>query len=331
MKAFVTGANGFIGSNLVKGLIAKGNSVTGLILPGTNTKNIEDLGCEIIKGNMLKVQDFEKHLDGIDVIFHLAAKVSDWGRWDDFYKINVEATKNLINSAIKHKVKRFVFVSSLAIHKPRGYTNGNENAPRDNRNFHYALSKIMIEDYLKECYQKNLIEVVIIRPGVFPFGPEDRTSFYKIARALERGLFGYVNGGKALLCTAYVENLVNGMILAGESEKAKGETYIIGDDVRITWKELIELFVKYLKVKPPVIDLPYFIVKPISALMEGAYKIVRSSEPPPLTLYRVSLVARDFYFSSAKAKIELRYKPIVDLEEGVRRTVDWFRSLPPEK
>ncbi len=331
MKVFVTGANGFIGSNLVKKIIQSGHSVKALVLPGTSIDNIKSTGCEIIYGNMLDVHQFENSLEGIDIIFHLAARVSDWGRWKDFYKLNVSATKDLINSAIKHEVKRFVFVSSLAIHKPTGYRNGDENAPRNNTDFPYALSKIMIEDFLDECYIKRVIEPVIIRPGVFPFGPEDYTSFSKIADAMRRGLFGYVNGGKALLCTAYVENLVDGMILAGMKEIARGQKYIIGDNVKITWRELIELFAKELKVKPPRIDIPYFVAKIAAGTMEGIFRLLMIKSPPPLTDYRVSLVAKDFYFNSEKAMKELGYKPSISIEDGVRRTVRWYRSLFPEK
>lgn len=332
MKAFVTGANGFIGSNLVRALIQKKHYVKALVLPGTKIENILNTGCVIIYDNMLNISKFEEHLIDTDVIFHLAARVSDWGRWNDFYKLNVDATKNLINSAIKHNVKRFIFVSSLAIHKPRGYSDGDENAPRDNIKFNYALSKILIEDYLNECYKKGLIETVIIRPGVFPFGPEDRTSFYKIAQAMERGYFGYINGGRALLCTAYVENLVDGMVLAAEKENAAGKTYIIGDNVKIRWRELIELFARYLNVEPPKISIPYFVAKPTAIAMEWTFKFLFISSPPPLTDYRISLVARDFYFSSNKAIRELGYKPHVPIEEGVCRTVKWYKSLfRPEK
>jgi len=328
MKVFVTGANGFIGSNLVKKLTQLRHEVKALVLPGTNIDCIKSTGSEIIYGNILDVGKFEDHLDGIDVVFHLAAMVTDWGRWKDFKKINVDGSKNIINASIKHKVKRFIFMSSLAIHKPTGYVNGDESAPRNNRDFPYALSKIMIEDYLNECFKKGLIENVIIRPGVFPFGPEDRTSFFRIAKAMEHGLFGYVNNGRALLCTAYVENLVDGMILTAEKENAKGQAYIIGDNIKITWRELIELFAKYLNVKPPRFSVSYPVAKTGALIMELIFKILRISTPPPLTDYRVSLVAKDFFFSSEKAIRELGYKPSIPLEEGVKRTVEWYLSLP---
>ncbi len=330
MRCFVTGANGFIGSNLVKKLIRSGHSVKALVLPGTNIENIRSTGCEIITGDLLNVTGFEWHLDGMDVIFHLAGRVSDWGRWKDFYSVNVLATKDLVMRAIQHKVRRFVFISSLAIHKPRGYRDGDESAPRDNTDFPYALSKIMVEDFLDSCYLKGLIETVIIRPGVFPFGPEDRTSFTKIAGAMRKGLFGYVNGGRALLCTAYVENLVDGIVLAGVKEIARGQKYIIGDNVKITWRELIELFAKELKVNSPRINIPYSLAKISAMTMEGIFRLLRIKSPPPLTNYRVSLVAKDFYFNSEKAIQELGYLPSVSIEEGVRRTVRWYRSLFPE-
>jgi len=324
MKAFVTGANGFIGSNLVKCLLARGHEVRGLVLYGTDIKNIKDTGCKILYGDLRKISDFEKYLEGIDVVFHLAARVSDWGRWRDFYEVNVEGSKSLLEACVKNGVKKFVFISSLAVHRPRGYENGDESAPRDNRRFPYALSKIMVEEFLEECYERGKIETTIIRPGVFPFGPEDMTSFYKIAKAMEKGLFGYVNRGRALLCTAYVENLVHGIALAGEKDEANGKVYVIGDNVKIRWKELIEIFARHLNVPPPKISLPYFLAKGLATVMEGVYKIFYINSPPPLTNYRISLVAKDFFFSSERAIKELGYSPYVTIEEGVKRTVEWY-------
>lgn len=327
MKVFVTGANGFIGSNLVKALVSKGHRVKGLVLKGTDIENIQNSGCDIIYGDIRRISEFERHLEGIDVVFHLAAKVSDWGRWREFYELNFLASKNLVEASIKYGVKRFVFVSSLAVHRPRGYENGDESVPRDNRKFPYALSKILTEEYLETCHEKGMIDTVIIRPGVFPFGPEDRTSFYKIGKAMEKGYFGYVNGGRALLCTAYVENLVEGLILAGEKSEASGKIYVIGDNLRIRWKELIELFAANLGIPPPKFSVPYFLAKPIALFCEGIYRVFRIQSSPPLTDYRVSLVARDFYFSSEKAVRELGYTPSVPLAEGVRRTVRWYNSV----
>lgn len=324
MKAFVTGANGFIGSNLVKGLVSRGYEVSGLVLYRTSIKSIEKTGCKIIYGDIRRVSDFENHLDRIDVVFHLAAKVSDWGSWKDFYEINVASSKSLIEACVRKGVKRFVFISSLAVHKPKGYENGDESCARDNRNFPYALSKIMVEEFLEECYEKGRIETTIIRPGVFPFGPEDMTSFYKIAKAMEKGFFGYVNGGRSLLCTAYVENFVDGIILAGEKDEARGKIYVIGDNTKITWKELIEIFARHLKISPPKISLPYSLVKVIALSMEGVFKALSISSSPPLTNYRVSLVAKDFFFSSEKAVRELGYIPRVSIDEGVKRTVEWY-------
>lgn len=327
MRTFVTGANGFIGSNLVKKLLEKGHSVKALVLPGTDIKNIESSGCEIIHGDILNPHEFEKHLENVQIIFHLAAKVSDWGRWKEFYKINVEGTKKLIRSAVKKGVRRFLFVSSLAVHKPTGYKDGDENAPRNNVNFPYALSKIMIEDFLNECHSKGMIESVIIRPGLFPFGPEDRRTSLRLAQALEKGFFAFVNGGEAFLCTAYVENLAEGIILAGEKDIARGNVYIIGDNVKIRWKELIQLFAQNLNIKPPNFNVPFSLAKTLAVLMETGYKIFAIKSPPPLTTYRISIMAKDFYFNSNKAMRELGYKPSVTLEEGVRRTIEWYRSI----
>lgn len=327
MKAFVTGANGFIGSNLVKKLVERGYGVKGLVLKGTNSSVIADTGCEILHGDILNPESYSAALKGTDVLFHLAAKVSDWGRKEEFELVNVEGTQRLIEECVRRGVRRFIFISSLAIHKPSNYVDADENTPRNNYSMWYALSKIKGEDLVMEYSQKGKIEGVIIRPGLFPFGPNDMTSFYHIARALQQRIYRCVNKGKAYLSTAYVENLVDGLILSAEREEAKGEVFIIADDVKITWKELTEMIARELGVKPPTMSIPYSIGIVIAKAFEFSYRILKLKSAPPLTTYRIAIAGHSYHFTSKKAKDMLGYVPRVFLKEGIIKTVEWYKGL----
>lgn len=324
MNVFITGSNGFIGSHLTAQLIKRGHVVKGLVLPGTATEELRKSGCEAVEGDIRHTASFEKNLAGADVVFHLAARVADWGRWSDFYTVNVDATRKLLDAAVRQGVKRFVLVSSLSIHKATGYSTGDESVPRTNRQNPYSLSKIMAEDIVNEFYYKKLLETVIIRPGLFPFGPGDRTSFYHWAGALKRGKLPFVNKGRSLLCTAYVENLAEGISLAGESAKASGNTYIIADEKPVTWRDFTGLVARMLDVALPSRSIPSGLAMPAAWICEKWYKNFAPSSPPPLTCYRVSVVSKDFYFTPAKAMRELGYTPHIPLEEGVARTVKWY-------
>ncbi|GAB4291610.1 MAG: NAD-dependent epimerase/dehydratase family protein [Myxococcota bacterium] len=327
MKALVTGANGFIGSCLTRMLAERGRLVRAFVLKGTGYENIAEYASELRIGDVRDPADCENAARGVDVVYHLAAIASDYITKETALQVNYRGTENLLNASVKAGVKRFVFVSSLSVHHFRGYTKGDESAPRDGFLTPYSYSKIKAEDAINKFHSKGEIEGCVVRPGVFPFGPGDFTSFYHLAGVLEKGYFGFVNGGKALLCTAFVENLCDGLMLCGEKEQAAGETFVISDDSAICWRELIEMFCRELGVKPPTRSLPLSFALPVAAIMEELWWRFGAKNAPPLTPYRIMLVARDFYFTNEKAKRLLGYCPKVGLDEAVKKTANWYLSI----
>ncbi|MCK5799029.1 MAG: hypothetical protein KAI47_17675, partial [Deltaproteobacteria bacterium] len=169
----------------------------------------------------------------------------------------------------------------------------------------------------------------IVRPGVFPFGPRDRTTFLPLAAELERGRGGYLRGGRALITTAYVENLTQGLRLALERPEGARETFVIGDDGEITWRQLFSSFAEGLGVRPPRLSLPFPLAYAIAWAWEGLYSLFRVQRAPLLTRYRTLLAGRDCHFISTKAKRLLGYKPTIDLGEAVARTARWYHDLRP--
>lgn len=329
MRALVTGANGFIGSNLCRALIGRGHEVVALVLPGTSEKNLEGMKVEIVHGDILRQESLKNAVSGVDAVFHLAALVTDWGSRGLFMKVNVQGTKNVLDAAVEAKVRRFVYMSSLAVHSFSGWDGADESAPRGNFRYPYSASKIAAEELCNGYFRENKIETVIVRPGFVIFGPGDMMFFYRIAEVLERNkLYGTINRGRAKFCYSYVENLVDGMVFVCESGKAAGETYIIADGV-LTWKEFNESISSALGVRAPTASIPYWAAYPFVALMEWTYRLLRRKNPPPLTRYRISVQARDLFFVSDKIK-SLGYSPKISLDEGLRRTVGWYRRQKAE-
>ena len=327
-RALVTGANGFIGSNLTKLLARKGWAVKGLVLEGTPEDFLEGLDVDIVYGDIVRPESLKNAVRDMDVIFHLAAIAADWGPAERFFKVNVEGTRNMLEAAAEAGAGRFVFMSSPAVHGYNGHYKSTESVPRDcPADFAYGRSKIMAEDLVNRIHERGVMEGVIVRTGLFPFGPNDTTSFYKLARVLEKGMFSYVSGGRAKTSTAYVENLCSGVELAGSHPRAAGQTFIIADDEDVSWKELIERFCYELKVKPPKLSVPYGAADILAAAVEGAWSVLRIEREPPLTRYRARLMHRDLSFVSIKARRELGYAPAISLDEGIRRTVAWYKSV----
>lgn len=325
MRVLVTGGNGFIGSHVVRRLREAGHDVRVLAQPGTSLQTIVGMGAQVLWGDLRVPGSLLAATDGMEVVCHLAARVGDHGPASEFIASNAIGTRHLVDAASRSGVRRVVLVSSLAVHRlrGRGIADGDEDRPRDNRALPYALSKILAEDELMRAHASGAVEGVIVRPGLFPFGPHDRTSFLPLVRDLDR--YAHVNGGRAVFCTAYAENLAHGIALAAEHRAAPGRAYVVADGERPTWRVFMDRVCDLLgrpRVRRAI---------PLGAALVAASACeawaALAGRPPLLTRYRVRVAGLDCWFSERRARDELGYAPLVDLDEGLRRTVAWVRSV----
>ncbi len=325
MKVLVTGGNGFIGSHVVRRLRAAGHEVRVLVLPGTSLLPISGLDVQVVWGDLRVPRSLLSAAERMDVVCHLAARVGDYGPASEFIAVNATGTRNLLEAARRAGVRRVVLVSSLAVHRLRapGIRHGDESYPRDNVEMPYALSKIMAEDEVLRAHAAGAVEGVIVRPGLFPFGPHDRTSFLPLVRQLDR--YAHVNGGRAVFCAAYAENLAHGIALAAEHPAAPGRIYVVADDERPTWSDFIAVLCDLLGRPRVNRSIPFALAWAAASANEAWAAL--TGRPPLLTRYRVRVAGLDCWFSSRRARDELGYAPLVSLEEGLKRSVAWVRSL----
>ncbi len=334
-KTLVTGANGYIGSHLVDALLEKTTdsgepkySVRGLVLPGTPEDNLENAKknprFEIAYGNLLEPDSLGEATKDVDVIFHLAALVADWGPKKKFMAVIYEGTKSLATAAIKNGVRRFVYMSSLAIHKMTGHVDADESTPRDEEKNPYALTKRLAEDFLVELHNKGELETILVRPGWVIYGPRDMMSFYQMADNIERGNFGFINGGTKLINHVFVKNLVKGMIFLSEQPagSVSGEAFIIAEGSH-TWKEYINAICERIEAKTPKLNVKFGVIAPFIWLLEKLYKLFRVKHPPILNMYRISIPRRDIDFSSKKI-LDLGFQFPYQYEEGMDETCRWY-------
>jgi nucleoside-diphosphate-sugar epimerase len=326
MKAFITGINGFIGSNLAERLIADGEEVSGLVRKTSDLSFLKGLKVKLFFGDLSNRTLLDEATRGVDIVYHVAGLASDWGAIELFRKVNVEGTKNLLESSLNSGVKRFVFISSTAVHGFWGFRDATEDSPKVATIFPYCITKAEAEDLVNRFHREKGLPTLIIRPGNV-FGPKDRTTFLKMAELLEKGQMVYINGGRPLTCPTYIENLIDAILLAVRRKDTVGETFIITDGLEITWKEYTDKIAEKLGVSRPHFSIPYPLAYSAGAICEAILKLFRSEKPPIITRYRIANAGKDYHFSIEKARTKLGYQPRVSLDEALERTVKWYKSI----
>jgi nucleoside-diphosphate-sugar epimerase len=324
MKALVTGGAGFIGTALVKRLLAQGIEVRCLVHRSAGL--LEGLGVELVRGDLLDPQALDAACRGRELVFHLAGtgRAGDWGEREWFFRINAQGTAYLLQAAARAGVRRLVHLSSLAVHRFTGHVDADENVPADQQRHAYGASKARAEQYVLEYGREGRLEVVAVRPGVVVYGEHDYTSLIYMAPLLEKGFWPHVNGGRPLMCSVYVGNLAEGLWLCASRPEAAGEIFIVTDDRRISWREFISAFTRAFGARERTISFPGWLARPIGVGLEKLFRAVRSRRPPPITDYRTDLVCRDMHFVCEKAKRLLGYRPVIEMEEGLRRAAAWW-------
>ncbi len=319
----ITGSNGFIGSKLMDHLSnLRKYRVIGLVRKSSNLSRLEGKNYELrfgdINGNIKDI------LEDVDIVIHTAGKASDWGKYEEFYKTNVLGALNIAQTAIESGVKRLIHYSSTVVYGFNGNIDTRENKPLNPFNNNYCKTKAIAEMELSKY--KDKIELIIIRPSNV-FGPGDFSFTLPLFKTLEKGLIGFVNGGKPITSPCYVKNLCKATELACETKKGIGEAFNISDGNDIPWIEFLKLVAKNLNAKVPKLNVPSIPLMIIAKFMSFFYNLFGSRKPPFLTPYRIAISSRDYSFSIEKAKKLLNYHPPYSTEEGIKESIEWYRNL----
>lgn len=326
MNVLVTGANGFIGSNLCDRLIRSGAEVAGLVRASSDLTFVDNLAqLDIRTGDLTDRDSLRAAMKNVSVVYHVAGYSKDWGSWETFREGNVEGVRNVMETARECGVKRVVHISSVSVYGFPGGTGVTEDEPLTARPGDRYITTKTEGERLALSHNSNGLEVTVIRPaGVY--GPNDRTTTVQIARAILEGKFGYVDGGRHVMAPVYIDNLTQIIMLAGSSGKAPGEVYNAIDDGLVTWREYAEWMGEDLGCAWPKFSAPWWIAWPLAVIIENTAKLFGKKESPLINKYRIRAAMTDAHYSAGKAKRDLGYKPTVSTREGVRRTIDWYRS-----
>ena len=327
MNVLVTGGSGFIGTALSRRLLAGGHGVRVLALRNTEAEraNVEDLvarGAVFVEGSVADPDRRREALAGANVVHHIAAVMREADIPDSvFWDVNVEATKELVAECAERGIERFVYCSTMGV---TGDTRGirvDETAAYRPKDI-YTTTKAAIEKWLLQEARRSNFPVTAVRPADV-YGPGDQR-LLKLFRMIQKGSFFYLGSGEGRRHMVYIDDLVDGMLAAQESEAALGEVFLLAGPSPIALRDLVERIARTLDVPAPRRRLPYGPVRALSVLVEAVCRPLRVQ--PPIYPRRVDFYAHDYEFDIGKAARLLGYRPKVDMDEGIEKTVTAYRQ-----
>jgi len=325
MKNLVTGATGFVGSHIAEKLIADGEQVIALARETSDTTYLTQIGADIRYGSLTDPASIHEATKGIDRVFHVAAMTEEWIPKEISWKINVEGTSNLLESSLENGVKRFFFVSSLAVMGFRNHYNTGVETNYSKSHDPYIDTKIEAEK-LAWRFHKFGLAVTVLRPG-FMYGPRDRRFLKRILEKLETNGFIFIGSGHNMLNLNYAGNFADSVVAAAKTEDSIGQAYnIANDDKTLDMEAFIYKVADLWGYERPKKHLPIPVAKIATNLMEGSAKLMRKKEPPLLTKTRLKFLSLNLEFDISKAKEQLGFKNNVSIDEGLITTKQWIEE-----
>ncbi|HYE85212.1 MAG TPA: NAD-dependent epimerase/dehydratase family protein [Vicinamibacterales bacterium] len=325
MRVLVTGATGFTGGHLAKHLSQCGDEVRALVRSRSRARFdasvLPGSGVIAYEGDLGDAASLRRAVDGVEVVYHIAATYREAGQPNSAYRqINVEGTKQLLEAAKAARVRRVVHCSTGGVHGHIAHPPANEDAPFNPGDV-YQATKLEAEQLARNFSEAAGLDVVVARPiGIY--GPGDRR-FLTMFRGLARGRFPMLGSGRPFYHLTFIDDLVEGFRLCGTVPAAAGRTYLLAGPRYTTLEELVGLVARELKVSPPRMHLPVWPFWTAGLICELICVPLRIE--PPIYRRRVDFYTKSRAFDTTRARTELGFAPTVDLEEGIRRTADWYR------
>lgn len=322
MKTLITGANGFIGSSVIRRLLDAGHDIRAMIRPGSERGNLEGLSVEIVEADLQDKASLKQAVRNCNALFHLAA---DYRLWipdpDNMYKTNVAGTRDLMLAIAEAGVERIVYTSSVAVlGLNNDKTPANEETPMTIEDMvgDYKRSKYQAEKEVIKLVEENQLPAVIVNPST-PLGPRDirpTPTGCIVVDTLNDRMPAYVDTG---LNIVHVDDVAEGHLLAFEKGKI-GERYILGGE-NLSLQTILGIICELTDKKPPSIKLPHNLILPIAWCMERWADI--SKKEPRATVDEIRMSRKYMYFSSDKAVKELGYH-FRPAKEAIKDAIDWF-------
>jgi len=328
MRALVTGGGGFLGQAIVRKLIARGEQV--VTLCRSHYPALDVPGVTQVRGDIADPQTVATAAQGVDVIFHVAARAGMWGRRADYERTNVQGTANVVDASRVQGVSRLVYTSSPSVVHGREDLEGiDESQPYPDRyEAHYPATKAAAERLVLEADCASL-STVALRPHLI-WGPGDNHLAPRIVARARAGRLRLVGSGKNLIDTVYVENAADAHLLAadrlGPDAPCAGKAYFISQGDPRPTREIINGIVKAAGLPSVEATIPYPIAYALGAILEGAHRAFAPHKEPVMTRFLARNLALAHWYDMSAARRDLGYEPAVSIDEGMELLRQWFQG-----
>jgi dihydroflavonol-4-reductase len=323
MKVILTGADGFLGTNITHELLNRNYTVRAFIQPGRPAGLLENMTIEKITGDILNPQEITDVAKGCDAMIHAAANTSIWpARSVVIRKVNIEGTKNVIEAALAAGIKRMVYIGTANTfgfgtkekpgHEENPYTAGKYKVD-------YLDSKYRAHQKIMEAVKTRNLPCVIVNP-TFMFGPYDsKPSSGEMIRGVYKGRVpGYTQGGRNFI---NVKDAATGIVNA-LTKGTPGECYILGN-INLTYKEIFEKIARVTGSKAPRLSLPKW-----GTLLFGFINstLAAVTGKPPTVSYQMARISNDTHFFTAEKAVRNLDLPQNPIEEGIEECFKWLKE-----
>lgn len=327
MKALVTGGGGFIGRAIVGRLLEEGYAVRSF--SRRSYPDLRTLGVEMFQGDVTNKKDVLRACENCGIVFHVAAKAGIWGNYEDFYKVNVDGTRNVIQACRKTPIARLVYTSSPSVvfdgHDMEGVDESVPYAPYYKA--FYPETKARAERLVLEANSPSLATVAL-RPHLV-WGPGDNHLIPGILLRQRQGRLCRIKGEPKLVDFAYIDNVADVHILAAERLRLgcpiSGRSFFVSDGLPIPLWEFVDRVLDAAGFTPSQRSISPRTAYTLGYICEFFYKILHIKRDPPITRFLAEELSTAHWFDIRAAREELGYEPNVNLDEGFRRLRHWLQ------
>jgi nucleoside-diphosphate-sugar epimerase len=325
-RILVTGATGFIGGAVVRRLLQQQRLVRAMARRIEKAADLEKLGAEVVMGDLGDEDLLERAVEGCAVVVHAAAQVDDAPTRMQYEGPNVGGTENILIASQRAGVKRFVYISSIAVFGLPAAGEITDDSPRGPAGESYSDSKFGAEEAVWSFCRARGLPFTILRPSCV-YGPGSPHWSVIPFKRIRKGKMLLIAGGRGTFNYVYIDNLVDAILLACEDDRALGQAFIVNDGAT-TWREYFGAYANLTgRSKMPSVPLPV-----AKLVLAGRNLAGRFRHKSPTALRALNFMAGTAVFREWHLEKALGYQPRVGLEEGLRRTELWFRDtglLPP--